>query len=196
MSPSLDASSLVELVHRYYPSNLYSTEPGYHESEQFRRLLAARQEAQQHRSAPWKKLLERLQEALPECKVEDWSVLWSDDNCWRARVTLPGPIEVSSGREYRTVVLLVSILAPVYVLYTSLHLRIAEDRFEQPRLFYEEVPETKHVAEVMDELTRRTLSVERLPNGALFAPVTDIQCRNTLLGEAKLIDCLFTDDRW
>jgi len=196
MGSSFNVSSLVALLYRYYPVNLYSTEPGYYESAQFQRLLATRKDAQEHRSGPWKKLLQKLQDALPDCAIEDWSVLWSDDNCWRVRVQLPGSLEVSGGREHRSVVLLASILAPVYVRYTSLHLRTAEDRFQQPRIFYEAVPETKRITDLMDSLAQQTLEVTRLPNEALFIPVPDIQCRNSMLGEAKLIDCLFTDDRW
>lgn len=196
MITDLSPSQLLEVVHHYYPAHLDDTAPGYRESTEFQRLLAAREEAQAKRSAPWKKLLQRLKEELSECKVEDWTVLWSDDNCWRARVYLPGPVPVSGGEEARAVVLLVSILAPVYVLYTSFQLYLVEGRFQRPRLFYEAVPETKRIAEGVDSLVRRELDVRRLPNETLFTPVPDIQCRNVALGEAKLIDCLFTDDRW
>lgn len=196
MNAGSSATYLLDLVHQYYPSNLYSSEPGYRESSQFQRLLAARHEAQTQRTGLWKNLLQRLQEALPECKVEDWSVLWSDDNCWRARVYLPGPVEVSAGREARAVVLLVSILAPVYVLYTSLQLQAAGNQLQQPRLFYEDVPETQDVARLVETLARREMRIEKLPNETLSTPVPDIQCRNVKLGEAMLIDCLFTDDRW
>jgi hypothetical protein len=196
MSPLPSAPQLIELVHHFYPTNLYDSEPDYQESEQFQRLLAARHEAQVQRSDPWKKLLHLLREALPECKVEDWTVLWSDDNCWRARVYLPGPVEVSGGREARAVVLLVSILAPLYVLYSSFHLQTAEKRLERPRLFYEDVPETKRVADLVESLAKQELDIVRLPNETLFTLVPDIQCRNVMLGNAKLVDCLFTDDRW
>jgi hypothetical protein len=45
-------------------------------------------------------------------------------------------------------------------------------------------------------LIRSELSVQPLPRDTLFTPVPDIQYGHRSLGEAQLIDCLFTDDRW
>jgi hypothetical protein len=57
-------------------------------------------------------------------------------------------------------------------------------------------PETKPYADKVEALVRSELGVQPLPLDTLFTPVPDIQCRNTSLGKAQLIDCLFTDDRW
>jgi hypothetical protein len=48
----------------------------------------------------------------------------------------------------------------------------------------------------VEALVRSELGAQPLPHDTLFTPVPDIQCRNTSLGKARLIDCLFTDDRW
>jgi hypothetical protein len=45
-------------------------------------------------------------------------------------------------------------------------------------------------------LIRSELSVQPLPRDTLFTPVPDIQYGHRSLGEAQLIDCLFTWDRW
>lgn len=193
---SLSPSKLLELVHQHYPANVRGFDEGYVESEQYQRLLRARREAMEN-TGSWTRLLSKLREALPECSVEDWSVLFSDDNCWRVRVYLPEVVQLEGGvEEFRAVVVLVSILAPVYVRYSSFRRRIRPRSWEAPALFYEEVPETKPYAERVEALVRSELGVQPLSHETLFTPVTDIQCRNTALGEARLIDCLFTDDRW
>lgn len=194
MGPS--PSRLLEVVHQHYPSNLREFEEGYVESEQYQRLLKARQDALES-SGPWKRLLSRLRDALPECRVEDWSVLFSNDNCWRVRVYLPEVLQFEGGvKEVRAVVVLVSILAPVYVRYSSFRRYSGRHLWGTPGLFHEDVPETKPYADKVEALVRSELDVRPLPHETLFMPVPDIQCRNTPLGKARLIDCLFTDDRW
>jgi hypothetical protein len=196
MSPPPSTHELIELVHRYYPVNLSNGGPGYTESKEHQQLLELRREASARHSTRWEKLIHLVQEALPECTVENWTVLWGEDNCWRARVYLPAPVGAGDERQFQAVVLLVSILAPVYVLYSSFHARTGEGQFEQPTLLYEAVPETKRVTEVVGAISRSALGVQPLSNEVLFTSVPDIQCGNVTLGEAKLIDCLFTDDRW
>lgn len=195
MNVDTSAPRLLKLVHRYYPTNLYSGEVGYSESEQYRRLEEVRDGAMKQ-SVPWKRCLALLREALPECKVQDWTVLFSNDNCWRVRVYLPGSLKHPGGiEEVRAVVVLVSILAPVYALYSSFQ-QHSENGVSPSRTFYEEVPETKPYSDRVEAIVRDVLHVHRPSNETLFTPVPDIQVRNTSLGEAKLIDCLFTDDRW
>jgi hypothetical protein len=195
MNEDFSASRLIELLHRYYPINLYSDQEEYGESEQYQRMLALRAHALKN-PAEWKRLIARLREVLPECKVQDWTVLFSDDNCWRVRVYLPEVLKLPGGvEEFRAVVVLVSILAPVYVLYSSFQ-QNSEKGASPSETFYEDVPETKSYADKVEGLVRDVLHVHRLPNETLFTPVPDIQCGNVSLGDAKLIDCLFTDDRW
>lgn len=195
MNEDFSASRLVELLHRYYPVNLHGGQKGYDESEQYQRMSELRAHALKN-PTKWKRLLERLREALPECRVQDWSVLFSDDNCWRVRVYLPEVLKHPEGvEEARAVVVLVSILAPVYVLYSSFQ-KYSKQGASPSTLFYEDVPETKSYADKVEGIVRDVLHVHRLPNETLFTPVPNIQCGNVLLGQAKVIDCLFTDDRW
>jgi len=196
MTSFFSTPQLIELVHRYYPANLSSTDPDYDKSTEYQSLVIARRQALAQHSNQWTQFVQHLQEALPDCEVEDWTVLWDEDNCWRVRVYLPEPVDIRGEKQFQAVVLLVSILAPVYVLYSSFQLRTAGGQFRSPTIFYEEVPETKRVAEVVGTLVQRELDVQRLSNETLFVLIPDIQCRNVELGQAKLIDCLFTDDRW
>jgi hypothetical protein len=198
MDPSfsqLSTPRLLELVHGYYPPLPSGGHEGQGSSEHHQRLLEARQEASSN-TAPWEGLLRRLEEALPECRVEDWTVLFSNDNCRRARVYLPEkPMLPDGARETHAVVVLVSILAPAFVLYSSLQ-RYEGKRASPSRIFYEEVPETRPYVEKIEPLVRSQLQVQRLPTETFFTPVPDIQCGNVRRGDARLIDCLFTDDRW
>ncbi|MCY1082267.1 hypothetical protein [Archangium lansingense] len=197
MNEDLSSSRLIELLHRYYPANLHGDAEGYDESEQYQRMLQLRGHALKN-PGDWRRLIARLREVLPECKVQDWTVLFSDDNCWRVRVELPEVLKLPGGQdEVRTVVVLVSILAPVYARYSSFQrYSLVEKRAWPSETFYEDVPETKSYADKVEGIVRDVLHVHRLPNETLFTPVPDIQCGNVALGDAKLIDCLFTDDRW
>lgn len=70
-------------------------------------------------SGPWECLLSGWREALSEV------------------------VQLSeTSREHRAVVGLASILAPLYVLYTSFH-RKSGCEWMNPALFYQDVPETK-----------------------------------------------------
>lgn len=188
------AAALVELVHRFYPANLHEDDPRYAASAENQRLLEARSRAWETREA-WQQGLSHLRQALPQNPTEDWTALHSD-SCWRVRVYLPEPLPVEGGgQEFRSVVGLVSLLAPVAALYTSFHQKFGT-LWRQPTLFFEPVPETRPIEEAVERVLHAALGVHRIPSQTLFTPVPDIQCFNVPLGKAQLIDCLFTDDRW
>ncbi|QRK09845.1 hypothetical protein JQX13_06975 [Archangium violaceum] len=190
------ASQLVELVHHYLPANIWESELGYGATPEYQRLKAARSAAAETGKERWKAFLARLREEVPQCKVEDWTILISD-NCWRVRLLLPDRVPVEGGgEEFRYVVGLVSIFAPVAATYTSFKQRIAEHRWRPSQTFYEPVPATREYEEVLVRLLCEELGAPRLPNETLFTPVPDIQYRCVAMKEARLIDCLFTDDRW
>ncbi len=187
---------LFELVSHYFPAGLRGEEPGYDHTPEIQRLNALRQQAKQDSEERWGRFLDRLREALPENRVEDWTVLWSDDNCWRVRVAHPETLRTpDGGKVFRDVVGLVSILTPAAATYTSVRKRLGE-RNEPPVLSYEPVPEMRAYEETLLAVMRSELGVERLPNATLLTRVPDIQWGNVLLGEVRLIDCLFTDDLW
>ena len=195
MSELPTASQLVELVHHYLPANIWESEPGYGATPEYQRLKAARIAATETGKARWKAFLARLREDVPRCAVEDWTILISD-NCWRVRVHLPHRVPVDGGgEEFRAVVGLVSIFAPVAATYTSFKQRIAEHRWCPSQTFYEPMPATREYEEVLMRLLRDELGAPRLSNETLFTPVPDIQY-GVALGKARLIDCLFTTDRW
>jgi hypothetical protein len=48
----------------------------------------------------------------------------------------------------------------------------------------------------LDALARACPHTSRLPNDILFTPVPDVRVGHVDLGRARLVDCLFSDDRW
>lgn len=192
MSAPLSAAQLTDIVRQYLPRGLVSSASAYFESEEYGRLEEVREAVQAHAGPFWNHLLARMEAALPECRVQDWSILLSD-NCLRARVELPGTAQ--DGKEHRAVVLLVSILAPVYCLYTSMRVAVG-DSWRPAGTFNEDMPETKRYVDAVDSLVRNEWGFQRPSNETLFTPVPDLSFRHASLGEARLIDCLFTDDRW
>jgi hypothetical protein len=189
-------AQLVELVHHYLPANIWESEPAYYETPEYQRLEAARGEASKTGHVRWNAFLARLREEVPHCKVEDWTILISD-NCWRVRLLLRDTVPVEGGgEEFRYVVGLVSIFAPVAATYTSFLQRTPDRRFRPSQTFYEPVPATREYEEVLVRLLREELGAPRLPNETLFTLVPDIQYFGAALGEARLIDCLLTTDRW
>ena len=192
---------LIELVHQYLPANIWPSEPEYGKTPEYQRLLAARTAAKEIGESRWQAFLERLQHALPQCSVQDWSHLHLDTG-WRVRVDLPHPVMVEGEEEFRAVVGLVSFLAPVAATYTSFKRKLplmSPDQFYRWRdsqLFYEPVPATQEYEEVLLRLLNQELGVRRLPNETLFTPVPDVKYSSFGMGEAQLIHCLFTDNLW
>lgn len=190
------AAQLLDQVHRYFPANLWEAEPGYGATPEYQRLKAARNAAAETGSERWKAFLVRLREELPRCTVEDWTLLRSD-NCWRVRVYLPREGGLAGGEEdVRAVVGLVSIFAPIAATYTSFMQRIAEHPWRPSQIFYEPVLATQEYEEVLMHLLQEVMGVQRLPNETLFTPVPDVQYFGVAMGKVRLIDCLFTPDRW
>ncbi len=124
------------------------------------------------------------------------TVPWHDP-CYECRVSLPG--FVTGAPLYDSVVCLLSTLAPVYALHVS-HM---EDKGPGlPRDHWMRFPPfptefQAHEAKLAG-LIESTFGFTRLPNDILFFPVPDLVPRTShrALGEARLIDLLFTEHRW
>lgn len=195
MDSRFTAEALSKLVHLYYPAGMHRDDPRYCASPENRRLEALRKAALED-TAAWRGFLQRIREELPGCRVWDYPTI-RHDSAREARVAQPNPALATPGvKEVREVVLLVSILAPVFCLYASHHKFVGERRAEAV-VFYPPFPAEYEAYEAkLEHLVQETFSAARLPNEVLFAPVPDLQAGNTGLGQARLIDCLFTDHRW
>lgn len=192
MGEHFSADALVELVHRYYPAGVHGDDPRHRESEEYRRLTAARLGAQQDDVA-WNGFRQRIREELPECKQWELPGLLYDPSR-RVRVYLPDS-QVPAG-ERKAVVVLTSILAPVHLLHASQEVDLDEERSTSQAWFPPLPSEFQPYEQKLDALVRAEFGTVRLPNDVLFTPVPDLQVGNTGFGQVMLIHCLFTDDIW
>lgn len=195
MNPELTADALVQLVHRYYPAGLLIDEPKYKASEEIQRLRTLQQTHYEQPSPTWKTLITRIRQEFPDSSLWDTTVPFLD-SCYSIRVSLPG-FEVGDPL-YDCVVCLLSQFAPVYALYAS-H-RDKDDPGEEGYwLGLPPFPPKFQSQEArLAALIESTFGFTRLPNDVLLTPVPDLmpQTSNVMLGEARLIDCLFTPYRW
>jgi len=194
MNPELTGEALVQLVHRYYPAGLDNDDPRYKASEEGQRLQALI-EAHVGGMPAWTDFIQRLRVEFADCDIWDARIPWHDP-CYSARVSNPG--FVTGDLVFDEVVCLLSTLAPVYAIYAS-----HTDRASLPErkgwLRFPPFPSRLQAQEAkLAGLIEATFGYTRLPNDILFIPVPDLVPRsaNYRLGEALLIDLLFTEHRW
>jgi hypothetical protein len=189
----LSASALVQLLRPYYPTGLGSDDPAYNASAEAQRLRRVREDAQKEMGA-WKAFVHRVSETLPDCSLWDLTARIYDP-CYRLRVALPHHEPDWDQRD--EVVCLLSLLAPAYVLYAS-HTLYTGPLLEQWTR-YPSLPLAFQDCEAqLASLVEPTFNATRLPNEVLFTPVSDMTPpgANLSLGQARLADLLFTEDRW
>ncbi|MFL5353751.1 hypothetical protein [Archangium sp.] len=193
MKPESFAEALAQLVHCYFPSGLRNDDPRYRESEEGQRLTRLLQ-ANEQPSSTWKGFTRRVVEAFPDCNVWDTTVPMHEP-CNSVRVSLPG--SMPGGSRYDCVVGLLSQLAPVYAIYAS-HTDKSRPEGDYWLRFPPFPPEFQAHEARLAGLIESTLGLTRLSNDTLFTPVPELVPRsaNYGLGEAQLIDCLFTWHRW
>ncbi|WPB78539.1 hypothetical protein KYC5002_05120 [Archangium violaceum] len=195
MKPELTADALVQLVHRYYPVGLHTADPGYNATEEAQRLTRLL-EANAAGSQTWKGFYQRVRGEFPDCSLWDTTVPLNDP-CYGCRVSQPGFFP--GDPRYDSVVCLLSQLAPVYAIYAA---HLEEKGPGLPRdhwlCFPPFPPEYQSRETRLAKLIESTFGYTRLPNEVLFTPVPDLVPRmaNFSVGEAQLIDCLFTPNRW
>jgi hypothetical protein len=193
MKTPLSAASLVQLLHQYYPSGLWCDDPTYEVSVEAQRLTRLLEQAQKDTHL-WQSFVLRVGEQLAGCTLWETSLLWIDP-CYRLRVSLPG--SASAGGPSKVLICLVSLLAPAYVLYAS-HSLDTGSSTELSTCYPPLPPEFLPYKAQLEALIESTFEATRLPHEVLFTPVPGLAPRtgNVALGKARLIDLLFTPDRW
>jgi hypothetical protein len=169
----LTSAELTDLVHRYYPKNVYTTDERYESQAEAVELRELRKTAQAESSA-WNTLLRRLHQELPECSLWELPFLLYDP-CRCVRVSLAdSPV---GAPEQKAVVLLASILAPVHHIYASWQ-RVENHRVIEQQLWHPPLPPEYQTLETrLNSLAQSVLGTSTLPND-------------------QLIHCLFTDRLW
>ena len=192
MSTSLTTPQLMDLIHRFYPQNIYTTDARYYSQPEAIKLRELRRTAQEEPGS-WNSLLQRIRDELPGCSLWELPYLLYDP-CRCVRVSLEdSPVGAS---EQKAVVLLVSVLAPAHHLYASFQ-SIENRQVVEQRVWHPPLPlEYQSLEARLNALAHSALGTSRLTNEVLFAPVPHIQVGNMDLGQAQLVHCLFTDQLW
>lgn len=190
---------LFAVVYRFYPRGTTVFDPGYSTTEENRRLVAARKHAGgEAQYDTWRALLRRLGERFPGREVVDRSQHLAGgtlDACYAAKIELP---REGAERE-RDLGLLVSFLAPVYVVYRSCFFASdrtlpIEERAPRLEIAFDLSDEEAAVARtVAEEIERCFPGHESMPPeiGSVTVPDVDMGWSNVT---ARLYDLLFMNE--
>jgi hypothetical protein len=193
MTPPFTREALHQLIRQYYPEGLLVDEPGYKESEQARRLTQRMNEVGQDMSA-WKAFVQRVREELPGCGFWDATLLFLEP-CYSLRVQLPETVHDENRSD--EAVCLLSVLAPVYIVYASHTVEAGEDSETWVR-FPPLPPAFQPYEARLARLIEAAFGATRLSEEVFSFPIPEL-CPRTgdiLPGTARLIDLLFTTRRW
>jgi hypothetical protein len=108
---------LFDIAYRYYPRGIPPDDLRYAESDEHRRLVAARREAGAARGL-WRAMMRRLAEQFPGRHVQDNALCCPAEALgagYDGHVSLPE----APGEHFHTVELRVSFLVPYYVVYAT-----------------------------------------------------------------------------
>lgn len=109
--------SFLDIVYQHYPRHLEAREPGHDDTDEHRRLVAARRRAGAEK-APWQALLRRLGEKFPGCAVLNHSLhlpTGDFDAAYAGKLCLPQ----APGEHTHVLGFFVGFLAPCYIVYSS-----------------------------------------------------------------------------
>lgn len=219
-----DLERLRSIVHSFYPRNLRASDPGYQDTIEHRRLVAARRQAGRDNEA-WRNLRERLARRFPDRPIQDNSLHLPGGNwdaCYSALLWLaprPGePREIDHALGF-----MLSFIVPHFLVYSCSTLETedgaepvstGEVEFGPDTLIVHSSP-AQVVAPVSRYDVRYSFSEDEAPHANAIAEeihgafpgwtalspeigltvVPDVVAGNRGLGEATLFDCLFTDSR-
>lgn len=231
---------LIEIVYSYYPRGLPSDDPRYRETDEYRRLMAARRRAGAS-NEPWRAMLRRLGDHSPEHSVEDRSLHLQTgklDACYAGALSLPSN---TPGEHYHYLGFMVSFLVPYYAVYSArsvddieeiermrargaphaftffvhdtmyilpawvgklvrlfkpeqIEPRPTEDTPARQVIGFDLSPDEQPFAAWIAEDIKATWGYERMPPEIGNVVVSEVATNLRPLGEARLYDCLFSDD--
>ncbi len=210
MPGATDLDSLMRLVRLYYPPGVEAEDPAYRKTEQNRRLRSllggvARdmgditEYAAGHPPVPdgvhelgatdrelraWPRFLDRLRREFGAGKLWNKTIPFHAP-CYSCQVYLPDTPEDC----YDAVVCLLSLLAPVYTIHGCRDIDGGESWVRFPPLPHEFQALEQRLAALIES----EFGFARLNKDVLLTPIPDRvpYASNLMLGEARLIDCLF-----
>ncbi|WP_428263399.1 hypothetical protein [Haliangium sp.] len=209
--PTLD--ELVVCVHRHYPRGVEADDPRHQDSEESHRLVCVQEAAAMSCQwnfydvptewrvpldpcvlpvitalRAWRPLHVRWCAEIPAMELWDESNPWLSA-CYRYSAVRPN-YAPEADEWYDPVTCVVSILAPVYALYTC-----SNAPGEHKRARYSAFPDRyQERLAALSRLVEEMLGFHRLEEEVLLHPVLDVVpgSSNLLLGEATMRDCLFS----
>jgi hypothetical protein len=209
------------IVYRHYPRGIPAGDPRHEEAEESRRLVEARRHAAAE-IAPWLEMLKRLEAHFPgrtfvsqHCHL----LAGAADACYTGYVELP---KRGSSEHHHTLWMLMSFLAPYYVVHSS---RVVDDHEKLEELSRSatfmfingvELPQDAVKKKLRREARRREVSLDLSADeqpfareiareiASTFGPepmppevgkiiVPDVDLNCRSFGQATLFNCLFTE---
>ena len=192
---------LLAVVYRFYPRGMSDTDAGYDDTEEHRRLVAARRHAgtgvpYEH----WRAMLRRLDARFPERSVTNRALhlpTGNIDACYSAWLELPPSV----GEKSRDLGFLVSVLVPCYLVYGYRIIPLGEHEKTDPEYptrhdirFTFTADEEPYVREIVREIEATYSGYEPMPPDVGHVIVPDVVAGLKLMGETQLFHCLFSDD--
>lgn len=190
----LSVPQLVELAHYYHPQMADRTFATADELDRFiratpqrRARVAAHDRAMAHRR-PWREFVEAIAEQAPGHHVEDATRPYRLEQAYVAVIGVAEGGAPSSGYPTHRLVVMASIVAPIYYMYES---------FDDPHRIEHELSGSwaQLVAVIEREMAAR-FAYQRLSYKAGGIRLPKLRIGTLPDGESTVVDALFTDYRW
>jgi hypothetical protein len=167
-------NALLAVISWYYPRGLYPDDPGYHDTEEHRRLVQARIQAAAEGS-PWDALLERLRVRFPKALVNRslGLVTGNYDGAYLGSIKLPSRGWYERHHELN---LMISFLVPYYVVYSAANVLAPVTDGGQVNRYVSFIftpDEAPHVHALVEEILAVFPDYERMPPEIGNIPLPD-----------------------
>jgi hypothetical protein len=193
MKQSLE--ELLSVAYQYYARGVWPDDPAYQQTVEYRRLVQARKEAGAEGN-PWRVLLDRLYERLPNGKLQNGSLHLPGggfDACYSGRLWLEPRGVQEKNHELG---FLISFLVPSYVVYSFSMVAVPGSDphdWEQKINFVLSADEQLVARIITEEILSVFPGYEPMPPEVGNTIVPDVATGLRYLGKATIFDCLFTD---
>lgn len=197
MRQSLD--ELLAVVYRFYPRGQRPENPGYKETEEYRRLVQARIQAGNEDltgTSPWCALLSRLSTRFPEHAIQNGSFHLPTGGMDAGHIGLFWLPPRGLWERNHVLGFWISFLVPSYVIYSSAYIidraSMSEDGFHVIRFIFS--PDEEPYAQALkEEIESIFPGFEPMPPEIGNQVVADVVAGNQTMGQTTLYHCLFTD---
>lgn len=195
MKPTVNEA--FDVVYRFYPRGVWPDGAGYDQTDERRRQQEAVQQAVAGYDR-WRSMLDPLRVRFPVCTVRDRALSLLAGSflaAYSAEIDLP-LVEPSKG--VHSLGFHVSILAPYYVIYISRTFLLDDhptgDKATLPAVRLEIVAEEEPYARELAQEIEATYGYASMAPEIGRVIVPDVATCFRRMGEARIYDCLLSDD--